>query len=1120
MKKILIPVIVCVCISCSESPKFVLLKPGHTGIDFQNTIVESDSFNILKDEYMYNGAGVGTGDLNNDGLPDIFFAGNQVSSRAYLNLGDFRFKDITTDFHGLTNDQWYTGVTFVDINSDGWLDIYLTSTGSNNPQKRRNRLWVNNGIKNGVGPTFTEMAEKYGIADDNHSVAAAFFDYDRDGDLDLYILNNTADQRMNTSYRNKICDGSALNNDKLYRNNGDNTFTDVTIESGIVIEGFGLGLAIGDVNKDGYPDIYVSNDYISNDLLYINQGNGTFRNEIKKYLSYQTTSSMGNEMADVNNDGNPDIITLDMMPESYAKKKQTINGFSYIYNILDEKFGYEHQYLRNMLHQHNGFLNNEMLPFSEVGQLAGIYQTNWSWSPLFADYDNDGDKDLLITNGYPRDLTDKDWIKYKPKNQNSMAGSDRTLINMMPPVKVPNEAFENNGELSFIKKPGWLPDIPSYSYGASFVDLDNDGDLDYVTNNLDDKAFILKNTTIEKSGKNSNFLKIRLIGKTGNTMGIGAKVELWEKGRYQFSEHFLTRGYASSVDPVIHFGISNDISIDSLKITWPSTGYITILKDVASGQTIDIDEKNSVLSENEEKTTRSNKLLFAKAEGLFNYEHDQTDFIDFFLSQKIIPHKFSQIGPCMAKGDIDNDGHEDLIVGSTNKLPTMVYLRKGKGFIKSEFEGLTTQKEVSESDLAILDIDKDGDNDVVAVAGGYDTKEESENQQNLYMAVASGFGNQGETEYQHFLYQNRNGSFVKTALPIPAFPASVIKPCDFNHDGYTDLFIGCRIKRGMFPHSGNSWLIVNEKGRLSAFPASGFDLGMVTDAVWTDYDNDGWEDLLVVREWNSPVLMKNVNGKELVPWLLPDLENHHGIWYSVVAGDFDKDGDDDYILGNLGDNHKFTVSEKYPLALHAIDLDLDGIIDPVMTGYWENEKGTMTEYPVNYLDELKEQSAFFEMKFNDFASFSHTSLDGMIDRNTLKRLEFRLYVNTTSSYILWNDKPGFRWEKLPLKVQVSSVKKMIVQDLNGDNYPDVIMGGNDYTYDVSTGYYDANKGIVLMNKGKNQEKGKPAFDVLRPAQSGLLLQGMVESLLWFKGDSSFVVAGFNRARASVFELKK
>ena len=1099
MRKILPVLLVAVIVSCSQTPKFELLNSKDTGISFNNKIVETDSINIMKYEYIYNGAGVGIADLNNDGLQDIIFAGNQVSSKVYLNLGNFKFKDITSNFVGLTNDQWYSSVTVVDINNDGWPDVYLTSTNNNNHEKRKNRLWVNNGAKKGSDPTFTEMAEKYGIADTSYTTNATFFDYDNDGYLDLYVLNNTVTSRMVTNYRQKIVDGSSLNNDRLYHNNGNGTFTDVTIKAGIVYEGYGLGIAISDINKDGYPDIYVSNDFMSNDLLYINQGDGTFKNEIKKYLSYQSKSSMGDDIADVNNDGNPDIFTLDMMPENISKKKQTINGFSYIFYVNDERFGYEHQYLRNMLHLHNGFMNGEMLPFSEVGQMMGIYQTDWSWSPLFADYDNDGDKDLIITNGFPKDMTDKDWTRFKVTAEGNFS-SDETLMGMTPVVKIPNLAFENTGDLRFIKREDWLPKTPSFSYGASFVDLDNDGDLDYVVNNINDEAFILKNTTVEKSKKNSNYIKIKLVGKASNIMAIGAKIELWDKGKYQFTEHFLTRGFASSVDPIVHFGVSQNVFIDSIKVTWPASGNTTTMKNVASDQTIEIDEINSTPAHTEIKTSVKYDLLFKKVDKVIDYVHQQSDYVDFGLPQKIVPHKFSQIGPRMAKGDLNNDGKEDIIIGSTNILPTTVLLRKGTGFEDTKFEGLTTQKDFSEADLAILDIDNDGDNDVVAVAGGYENKQEK--------------------EYIHYLYTNINGTFTRTPLPIPAFPASVVRPCDFNHDGYIDLFVGARVKKGMFPYSNHSWLILNEKGKLSTNSKSILDLGMVTDAIWTDYDNDGWEDLLVVREWNSIVLLKNMNGKELVPQNIPSLESHRGIWYSVIAGDFDQDGDQDFIVGNLGDNHRFTLSDKYPMNLYAIDLDNDGVIDPIISAYWPDTTGKMKEYPINYLDELWSQSAFFQRRFKDYTTFSYTTMDRILDENVIKKLAFKLDVNTTSSYIIWNDKGNFRWEKLPDVLQQSPIKKMIVQDLNGDNYPDVLIGGNDYTYDVPTGYYDANKGIVLMNKGRKQEKNKPSFDVLTPSQSGMLLQGMVESLLYFKGDTSLVVAGFNRAGVGVYKKMK
>jgi hypothetical protein len=1099
MRKFIFIILTTVAFSCSESPKFQLLSSKQTGITFNNTITENDSFNIMKYEYIYNGAGVGIADLNNDGLQDIIFAGNQVSTKVYLNMGKFVFKDITPNFRGLTNDQWYSGVSIVDINNDGRPDVYLSSTENKDPMKRKNRLWVNNGSENGTDPTFTEMAEKYGIADTSQSVNATFFDYDRDGLLDLYVLNNTVNSRMNTNYRQKFIDGNAQNNDKLYHNNGNGTFTDVTKKAGILYEGFGLGIAIGDVNKDGYPDIYISNDFISNDLLYINQGDGTFKNEIAKYLSYQSRSSMGDDMADVNNDGNPDIFTLDMFPENYYKRKQTINGFSYMFYKLDKEFGFEHQYVRNMLHLHNGFLNGEMLPYSEIGQMAGISATDWSWSPLFADYDNDGFKDLLITNGFPKDETDKDWTRFKVTAEGFYA-SDKLLIDMAPAVRIPNLAFKNKDGISFTKKTDWLPPVPSFSYGAAFVDLDNDGDLDYVVNNLNDEAFVYRNTTVEKSKKTSNYIRVKLIGKEENTMAIGAKVELWNKGKYQFIENFLTRGYASSVDPIIHFGVSTAVTIDSVKVTWPTGKKTSVVKDIKAGQLVEINETNSSPVLKSSLLPVKTDLLFQKREDVLNYVHDQTDFVDFELKQTIIPHKFSQIGPRMAKGDLNNDGQEDIIVGATNTLPTTVFLKKGSTFVETKFEGLTNLKEFSESDLAILDIDNDGDNDVVAVAGGYE--------------------NEQETEYKHFLYENRNGTFVRSELPIPPFSASVIRPYDFNHDGYQDLFVGSRIKKGMFPYATHSWLIINNKGKLSVNSSSKLDLGMVTDAIWTDYDNDGWEDLLVLRDWNSVVLLRNMKGKELVPQIIPELQKQKGIWYSIVAGDFNKDGFEDFIIGNLGDNNRFTASDKYPINLYAIDVDGDGIIDPLITAYWPDPQGKMTEYPLNYLDELWSQSVYFQRKFKNYASFSYSSFKEILDENTMKKLQFKLDVNTTSSFILWNEKGKFRWEELPKSLQVSPIKKMIVQDFNGDGYLDVLTGGNDYTYDVETGNYDANKGILLLNKGK-QEKGQPSFEVLSPSQSGILLQGMLESLLYFKGDTSLVVAGFNRAKASVFEnIKK
>lgn len=1078
-------------VSCQRTdPLFMALTSEQTGIDFINEVIAEDSFNILHKEYMYNGGGVGVADLNNDGLQDLVFAGNKVQARIYLNKGNFKFQDISKNFEGLTKDRWISGVSAVDINGDGWVDLYFSATFEDDPTMRRNQLWINQGLKDGL-PYFEESALAHGIGDTGSSVHSAFFDYDLDGDLDLYILINMISKEIPSRYRYKVVDGTARNNDKLYRNNGDGSFTNVTVEAGIVYEGYGLGIGIGDFNKDNFPDLYISNDYIANDILYLNQGDGTFRNISESHLSYHSRFSMGNDVSDINNDGNPDILSLDMLPELYARKKSTIEGNSYLVYQHDERYGYQNKHVRNMLHLNNGTLNGQLLSFSEIGQLAGVYQTEWSWSALFADYDNDGDRDLTITNGFPKDLTDKDFSNYKAELYGYLIG-DKELLPKLPVVKVPNYVFENTGDLSFIDRSReWGFRDPSFTHGAAYVDLDNDGDLDFVANKLNDPATIYRNSSRDQLL--NNYLRIELEGDALNSMAIGSKLELWIGEQYQYYEHFLSRGYASSVDPVIHFGLGAAEVVDSLQVTWPGGKKKTLIKHVSANQKIIVNITDAFIDQPSKSFSAFGmKTMFEPAK-LIQYLHIQEDYVDFFQRQRIIPHKFSQIGPCMAQGDINGDGIEDLFVGGSEGSTAQAFLFDGEHFRLAHMEGLTNQKQCLESDIAIIDVENDGDNDLIALSGGY-AKEED--------------------DYVHYLYRNEGGRFVKSALPLKPFIASVVRPIDFDQDGDQDLFIGCRVKRGYYPQSKASYVLVNNGTGFTESDLWSFDLGMVTDAKWSDFNGDGWADLMISREWNSPVVLMNIEGKKLEIFHPEEIAEMHGFWSSVTAADLDGDGDDDYILGNLGENHRFSVSGQYPLRIYSIDVDGNGTIDPLSTGYWKDEYGMMQEYPIHYLDELAAQSPFFRRKFTSYAQFSRAIVDSLVDKTAIADSDI-FQVNTTASHILWNvGQSKVIPQKLPKVAQTSVVREILVRDFDGDMKQDILLLGNDYTYDVSTGYYDANKGILLTYQGDQ------SFKVVPTRESGIHINGQVESLLYFEGQPGVLVVGINRDSILTFTLNK
>ncbi|MEO0896635.1 MAG: CRTAC1 family protein [Bacteroidota bacterium] len=1087
MKKLLSSLLAVILFSCTSTPtKFERIPSSKTGITFTNTITTNDTFHILTNEYIYNGGGVGVADLNQDGLQDLIFTGNQVSSKVYLNQGDFTFNDITERLKGLNSSQWFSGVSVADINGDELPDMYWTATCSKDSNLRRNRLWINEGIDESGIPSFSEQSKQYGIDDTGYGVHAAFLDYDLDGDLDLYVLNNVINRVVNTNYRAKITNGTAPNNDKFYKNEGNGTFREVTNQTGIRYEGFGLGLAVGDVNKDSYPDIYVSNDYVSNDLLYINQKDGTFKNSAPEYMSYSSKFSMGNDMADINGDGKLDIITLDMLPQKVSRKKQTINGASYYFYINDNKYGYEHQYIRNMLQLHNGFVEGEMLPFSEVGQATGIFQTEWSWSPLMADFDNDGDKDLLITNGYPKDLTDKDFIVYKAAYHNYLA-SDEDIIAKVPIAKVSNFAYEQTGDLNFQDKTKeWGMEIPSFSNGAAFVDLDNDGDLDYVVNNIDDEAFVYRNN--EKPDTSStNFIKIALKGNTPNTMAIGTTVELWAGDQYEFHQQYLSRGYISSVEPLAHFGLGKANTIDSIRVIWPGGKESQTLTNVKAGQLLKLEQKDA--SESTVDLRNSKEPFFVEDTSITPLVHLQTDVIDFFRGQPIIQHKFSQIGPVLLPGDFNNDGAEEILIAGSEDKPFHVVDLKGNAV---DIPGLTDQRGFYPSDIDFIDIDGDGDKDVVAIEGKYDKR-------------------RGQEDW-HMTYINEGDHYEWKRLNVPGHFSSVLASCDFNKDNKVDFFIGSRVIRDSFPLAPQSYLCIqtddNPDGEIMSL-----DLGMVTDATWSDYDQDGWMDLIVMREWDIPMILKNEEGKSFKPVALPSFGNKRGFWTGILAADLDGDGDDDYIFGNHGENIRFTVSEKYPMRLYSVDFDKNGSIDPICSAYWKNDQGEMAEYPIHFWDELVSQSPFFKKMFESYTDFSTHTIPDMFKLDTLEHFPTK-EITTSSSFIVWNEGGSFTWEKLPAALQYAPLRKMMAQDFNGDGKMDVLFTGNDHSYNVLTGLFDSNRGYVMLGKGDKE------FNLLSAEETALGIKGQVGSLAMTKGDDPRLWVGINRDTLRAYHIKK
>ncbi len=1064
-------------------------SPKDTGVDFSNTLVLGDDLSVLEFEYMYNGAGVAVADFDQDGMQDLYFTGNMVSNRLYRNLGNWQFEDLTCSARAGSS-HWSNGVAVVDINQDGYPDIYVSRGGprGSETRDRANLLFINNGMEDGI-LSFTESAGEWGLADDSYSVQSAFFDYDADGDLDMYLLSNAlVDFNRNTS-RPKDLTGKAPSVDKLFRNNGDEKFTEVSKEAGIVIEGFGLGVEICDINTDGWPDIYVSNDFLTDDLLYINQKDGTFNNEIGTYFEHLTFNGMGNDIADINNDGLMDVIVLDMLPEENDRWKLTMMGNNYDEFQTGLSYGYQPQYIRNTLQ-----LNNGNGSFSEVGQMAGISATEWSWSALFADFDQDGLKDLCVTNGYRQDITNLDFMVYG--NRVLTMGTEEANrkqrleeLNKLPGIKIHNYFFKNKGDLQFediSEEAGFSK--PTYSNGMAYADLDNDGDLDLVMNNIDDPAGLYENQ--RPSGDKNRYLKVKFKGENPNATGIGSQVDLFYGGKMQHQYFTPYRGYLSTVEEGLHFGLGETAVVDSALVTWPN-GRVQLIKGIKTDQQLTLDYADAYIRN--DSLSKSGPVLFQRADSVgLSYDHTEDEFVDFKI-QPLLPHMHSRNGPGIAVADVNGDGREDCYISGAAAQAAGLMLQLPDGtFRKTDF------MDEAFEDMAPLffDADNDGDQDLYVVSGGSSFQE-------------------GHELYQDRLYENDGSGNFKPVAGLPHFKVSgsVVTAADYDKDGLLDLFVGGRVRPGVYPLPPPSMLLKNRSaGGILRFEKdtqkiqSAFsDLGMVTAALWTDFNNDTWPDLIVAGEFMAIRFFQNNKGSLREITDSTGLEHTHGWWNSIAAADFDRDGDSDYVLGNLGLNSRYKASSDEPLCIYAKDYDKNGQIDPVMCYYINGEN-----YIAHSRNDLIEQISAMRVRFRTYADYAKATFKESFLKEELEDALIVKSETFASSYLenLGNGK--FQLSALPRAAQTAPMYGALTGDYDRDGYPDILAAGNFYSGEVFSGRYDASIGWLLEGDGKGN------FHPVTSRESGFFTQGDAKGMAnLIMPDKELVITAINNGSLNV-----